>query len=223
MSIVKRTVLEVKGTFCCCWSHIEELSSQPYWGDWYLNCKRFSKLRIYVKCKARITIKGHIAKVFWRCENETNIYWVSAICQAMCQTCSHFFSSFKAASNSVNFSPHFAIEEIKFWRLTKFQKYPAARKWRSHISLALKSIILVQGRQKLSGYMTFECLIQFALLKICFEHFELNSCNHKMTCTLHHTHCLTGFYYAEPRWVAFRKICNSFLWSETVYTRMAKL
>lgn len=89
-----------------------------YWEDWYLNCKSISKLVIYVKCNVKITIKGHITKVFWRWENEINIYWVSITCQAVCQASSHFFSSFKAAGNSVNSSPHFTIEETKFWRLS---------------------------------------------------------------------------------------------------------
>lgn len=69
-----------------------------------------SKLGIYVKCKGRITIKGHTTKVFWRRENESNIYWLSIICQAI----PHFSSSFEAASSSVNPSSHFTIEELDY-------------------------------------------------------------------------------------------------------------
>lgn len=107
----------------------------------------------------------------------------------MCQASSHFFSAFKAASNSVNSSPHFAIKETKFWRLSKFHTYPAASKKWSHVSLASKSIILVQEREKLSKYTTLKHVIYFALLKICFEHFELNFFNHRMVCTLHIPPC----------------------------------
>lgn len=64
--------------------------------------------------------------------------------------------------------------------------------------MASKSVILARWREKLSNSMTFEHIVLFVLLKVCFGHFELNSFNHEVACNFA-PHYLAGFQYAEPR------------------------